>query len=48
LVRTLDALHVASALLVRARVPALRFATHDGDLGTAATAVGLTVIGMRA
>lgn len=44
-VRTLDAVHVASALLVRARMPALRFATHDRDLGTAALAVGLKVIG---
>lgn len=46
LVRTLDAIHVASALLVRARAPSLRFATHDADLGVAARAVGLTVIGV--
>ncbi len=44
-VRTLDALHLASALLLSARVPALRFATHDDELATAATAVGLHVIG---
>jgi uncharacterized protein len=44
-IRTLDALHVASALLVRARFPALRFATHDVDLGVAAAAEGLPVIG---
>jgi predicted nucleic acid-binding protein len=43
--RTLDALHVASSLLVRARFPALRFATHDADLGAAARAEGLPVIG---
>ncbi len=44
-VRTLDALHVASALMARTRIPALRFATHDDSLATAATAVGLLVIG---
>jgi len=45
-IRTLDAVHVASALLVRARFPALRFATHDLDLGAAAQAEGLPVIGV--
>jgi len=44
-IRTLDALHVASALLVRARYPALRFATHDADLAVVALAEGLPVIG---
>jgi len=44
--RTLDAVHLASALLLSARVPALRFATHDDELATAALAVGLRVIGM--
>jgi predicted nucleic acid-binding protein len=48
LVRTLDALHVASAMLVRARMTAMRFATHDAELATAALAVGLPVIGARA
>jgi predicted nucleic acid-binding protein len=43
--RTLDALHVASALLVRTRFPALRFATHDADLAAAALAEGLPVLG---
>jgi hypothetical protein len=43
--RTLDALHVASALLVRTRFPAIRFATHDSELGVAAAAEGLPVIG---
>lgn len=46
-IRTLDALHVASALLVRAQYPALRFATHDADLGATALAEGLPVIGVR-
>jgi predicted nucleic acid-binding protein len=45
-IRTLDALHVASALLVRTRFPAIRFATHDVDLGVAAAAEGLPVIGV--
>ncbi len=44
-IRTLDALHLASASLVRARFAAVRFATHDDDLATAALAVGLPVIG---
>lgn len=44
-VRTLDALHLASAMLVRGQSSALRFATHDADLATAAMAVGLGVIG---
>jgi predicted nucleic acid-binding protein len=48
LVRTLDALHLSSALLVHARVPALRFATHDDELAIAATALGLRVIGAAA
>jgi predicted nucleic acid-binding protein len=45
LVRTLDALHIASALLVRSRYPSLRFATHDDELAIAALAEGLPVIG---
>ncbi len=44
-IRTLDALHLASALLVRARFPALRFATHDADLASAALGQGLPVLG---
>jgi predicted nucleic acid-binding protein len=45
-VRTLDALHIASALLVHSRLPALRFATHDVDLAQAAAAEGLVVVGV--
>jgi uncharacterized protein len=43
--RTLDALHLASALLLHDREPAATFATHDEDLAAAAAAVGLRVIG---
>jgi predicted nucleic acid-binding protein len=45
-VRTLDAVHVASAMLASARIPALRFATHDVDLAAAAAAEGLPVLGV--
>jgi predicted nucleic acid-binding protein len=45
-IRTLDALHLASALLFRARFPAMRFATHDADLAAAALAEGMSVIGV--
>jgi predicted nucleic acid-binding protein len=44
--RTLDALHLASALLMWGRYPELRFATHDSDLGLAAAAQGLHIIGL--
>ena len=46
-IRTLDAIHISSALLVRTRTPTLRFATHDADLAVAAHAVGLHVIGSQ-
>lgn len=46
-VRTLDALHLASASLVRARVPSLRFATHDAELGAAAAGMGFLVVGLQ-
>jgi hypothetical protein len=42
----MDALHVASALLARARAAALRFATHDIDLAAAAASEGLPVLGV--
>ena len=44
-IRTLDALHLASALLMRTRHPALRFATHDEELALAARAEGMVVLG---
>ena len=46
---TLDALHLATALLWRERSPAdadLEFATHDTGLAVAARACGLRVIGV--
>ena len=45
LIRTLDAVHLASALLLHEREPSIRFATHDEELAIAAKAVGLRVIG---
>jgi len=45
--RTLDALHVASALAARRRHPALRFASHDGDQRAAAKAEGMPVLGAK-
>ncbi len=44
---TLDAIHLASALLFReSEAPELVLATHDRQLATAARASGLRVIGM--
>jgi uncharacterized protein len=45
LLRTLDAIHLATALRVRDQFERLVFATHDKTLATAARAVGFTVIG---
>ena len=45
LVRTLDALHLATAVLVRARYADLVFATHDLEQATAARALGFRVLG---
>jgi len=41
---TLDALHLASALVARREIPDLRFATHDRELATAARATGFEVL----
>jgi predicted nucleic acid-binding protein len=45
---SLDAIHLASALLVRSRFEELSVATHDDELGLAARAVGFRVQGTRA
>lgn len=46
LVRTLDALHLASALALREEIPSLTFLTHDVTLGLAAAAAGFDVRGV--
>jgi predicted nucleic acid-binding protein len=45
LLRTLDAIHLATAILLRPQYQDLVFATHDTELATAARAVGFRVIG---
>lgn len=46
-IRTLDAIHLASASILRdQRYPDLIFATHDRRLATAARAAGFTVSGV--
>jgi predicted nucleic acid-binding protein len=46
-IRSLDAIHLASALLVRERdAPGLVFATHDQQLGRLAAVMDLPVIGL--
>ena len=44
---SLDAIHLASALLVRDELEGLAFATHDDELGTAARATGFEVYGLK-
>lgn len=47
LLRTLDAIHLATAQMLRERrAPDLVFATHDRQLGRAASALGFPVIGV--
>ncbi len=48
LLSSLDAIHLATALLARMQVDDLCFATHDGELGTAARAMGFKVLGIPA
>jgi predicted nucleic acid-binding protein len=43
---SLDAIHLASALLVRDSLDGLVFATHDDELATAALAIGFQVHGV--
>lgn len=45
MLRTLDAIHLATALRIRAQFAELVLATHDNTLATAARAVGFRVIG---
>lgn len=45
-VRTLDAIHLATALLIRAEQDDLVFATHDRQLAMAARSVGFRVLGV--
>jgi predicted nucleic acid-binding protein len=47
LIGSLDALHLASALVVRVQYGDLLFATHDEALGIAARAMGFQVEGIR-
>lgn len=42
---TLDAIHLASALVARDEVPDLVLATHDRELAVAARSVGFRVVG---
>ncbi|HET8784326.1 MAG TPA: PIN domain-containing protein, partial [Candidatus Limnocylindrales bacterium] len=46
LIGSLDALHLATALLVREEMQDLVFATHDEELGLAARATGFVVHGV--
>jgi predicted nucleic acid-binding protein len=48
LLRSLDAIHLATAVLTRAQIPNLRLATHDDELATAARALGFSVLGTSA
>ena len=43
---TLDALHLATALAIRAELPSVMVATHDERLGLAASAMGFEVHGI--
>jgi predicted nucleic acid-binding protein len=46
--RTLDALHLASAVFLRERQPAIRLATYDSRLAGAATALGIELYDLDA
>ena len=43
---TLDAIHLATAVLLRADLPDLEFATHDAELSLAARSIGFEVHGV--
>jgi predicted nucleic acid-binding protein len=44
---THDAIHLATALGIREQVPSMIFATHDDELGLAASAMGFEVRGVK-
>lgn len=44
--RTLDALHLASACFLQERNPAVKVATYDSHMATAAVALGLAVVAL--
>ena len=46
LLGSLDAIHLATAVLAREQVDDLYFATHDDELATAARATGFKVLGV--
>ena len=43
---TLDAIHLATALAIREDLPGMLFATHDDELGLAASSMGFDVQGV--
>jgi predicted nucleic acid-binding protein len=47
LLGSLDAIHLATALMARENIEDLHFATHDEELAVAAHAMGFTVLGAR-
>jgi len=44
---SLDAIHLATAVLLRDQIPELSIATHDGELALAAKAIGFAVEGFE-
>jgi predicted nucleic acid-binding protein len=46
LINSLDAIHLATAILSRSEVGSLEIATHDVELGLAARAMGFEVLGL--
>jgi predicted nucleic acid-binding protein len=44
---TLDAIHLASALAIHDELPGMVFATHDDELGLAASSMGFEVQGVE-
>lgn len=45
-VATLDAIHLATAVVLREELPEIGFATHDAKLAAAARSMGFAVIGV--